>query len=48
MLKNEYDTDSLEKKAKEVRRSIVTLFGKAGGGHFGGSLSAVEIVVGLY
>lgn len=38
----------LEEKAKEVRRSIVTLFGKVGGGHFGGSLSAVEVVVALY
>ncbi len=45
---SEKEVKFLEEKAKEVRRSIITLFGKVGGGHFGGSLSAVEIIVGLY
>jgi len=34
--------------AKRVRRHIVTMIGKAGSGHPGGSLSAVEIVTALY
>jgi len=42
------DLEELERKALEVRRSIITLFGKVGGGHFGGSLSATDIVVALY
>ena len=33
---------------KRLRRDIVTMIGKAGSGHPGGSLSAVEIVVTLY
>lgn len=38
----------LESKAKEIRRTIIQLFGKVGGGHFGGALSAVDILTVLY
>ena len=38
----------LEAIAKRVRRHIITMIGKAGSGHPGGSLSAVEIVTALY
>jgi len=34
--------------AKRLRRHIVTMIGRAGSGHPGGSLSAVEIVTALY
>jgi transketolase len=34
--------------AKKLRRHIVTMVGKAGSGHPGGSLSAVEILTALY
>jgi transketolase len=34
--------------AKKVRRHIISMIGKAGSGHPGGSLSAVEIVTVLY
>jgi transketolase len=34
--------------AKKLRRHVVTMIGKAGSGHPGGSLSAVEIVTTLY
>ncbi|HEY98685.1 MAG TPA: transketolase [Dehalococcoidia bacterium] len=34
--------------AKRIRRHIVTIIGKAGSGHPGGSLSAVDIVTTLY
>ena len=34
--------------AKKLRRHIITMTGKAGSGHPGGSLSAVEIVTALY
>ncbi len=34
--------------AKKLRRHIITILGKAGSGHPGGSLSAVEIVSTLY
>src|SRR3990172_12336074 len=34
--------------AKKLRRHIVTMVGKAGSGHPGGSLSAVEILASLY
>jgi len=44
---NKFDLERLKRKALEVRRSIVALFGKVGGGHFGGSLSATDIVVAL-
>jgi transketolase len=35
-------------KANDIRRELVTMFGLAGGGHFGGSLSAAEIITALY
>jgi transketolase len=38
----------LKNTAKKIRRHIVTMTGKAGSGHPGGSLSAVEIVTTLY
>jgi transketolase len=38
----------MEAIAKKLRRHIVTMVGKAGSGHPGGSLSAVEIVTTLY
>ena len=34
--------------AKKLRRHIITMVGKAGSGHPGGSLSAVEIITSLY
>ncbi len=38
----------MEVVAKRLRRHIITMTGKAGSGHPGGSLSAVEIVITLY
>lgn len=38
----------MESIAKQLRRHIITMIGKAGSGHPGGSLSAVEIVTALY
>jgi transketolase len=38
----------MEAMAKRVRRHIVAMIGRAGSGHPGGSLSAVEIVTALY
>lgn len=43
-----YSFEDLEKKALEYRRKVLTLIHKAGSGHPGGSLSAVEIFVTLY
>jgi len=40
--------EEMEAMAKRLRRHIVTMTGKAGSGHPGGSLSAVEIVTALY
>ncbi|MBM4433203.1 MAG: transketolase [Chloroflexi bacterium] len=40
--------DDLAAIAKRVRRHIITMIGKAGSGHPGGSLSAVEILIALY
>jgi len=40
--------EALENVAKRLRRHIVTMIGKAGSGHPGGSLSAVDIVTMLY
>lgn len=40
--------EELKSVAKRLRRDIVTMIGKAGSGHPGGSLSAVEIVSTLY
>lgn len=38
----------MEAVAKRLRRHIISMTGKAGSGHPGGSLSAVEIVTALY
>jgi len=38
----------LKAVAKRLRRHIITMTGKAGSGHPGGSLSAVEILIALY
>jgi len=38
----------LEAKAKEIRRSIVSMLAKAGSGHPGGSLSATDLITALY
>ena len=43
-----YSLEELEQKAKVLRRHIVTMLAKAGSGHPGGSLSAVELVTALY
>ena len=40
--------EDLKEVAKRLRRGIVTMIAKAGSGHPGGSLSAVEIVTALY
>ena len=40
--------EDLAAVCKRLRRDIVTMIGKAGSGHPGGSLSAVEIIVTLY
>jgi transketolase len=40
--------EDLRVVVKRLRRDIVTMIGKAGSGHPGGSLSAVEIVTALY
>jgi transketolase len=39
---------SLALKANDLRREVVRMFGKAGGGHYGGSLSSAEILAVLY
>ena len=40
--------DDMKGVAKRLRRHIITMVGRAGSGHPGGSLSAVEIVTALY
>ena len=45
---NSLSLKELEAIAKRLRRHIITMTGKAGSGHPGGSLSAVEIVTALY
>ena len=42
------DVGALEKKNKEIRRRIVEILGEAHGGHYGGSLSCVEVLSALY
>jgi transketolase len=44
----ELSIQEMEAVAKTLRRDIVTMIGKAGSGHPGGSLSAVEILTALY
>ncbi len=43
-----FSLKEMEGVAKKLRRHIVSMTGKAGSGHPGGSLSAVEIVTALY
>ncbi len=38
----------LEKKCRQLRRDIISMIGSAGSGHPGGSLSIVELMVGIY
>jgi len=40
--------EEMREMAKKLRRHIISMIGKAGSGHPGGSLSAVEIVTALY
>ncbi len=40
--------NDLRSKARLLRKDIITMIGKAGSGHPGGSLSSVEIVTALY
>ena len=40
--------EELAATAKKLRRHVITMIGKAGSGHPGGSLSAAEIVTALY
>lgn len=42
------DIDKLQTVSKEVRRDIIEMIYKAGSGHPGGSLSAVELLVSIY
>jgi transketolase len=44
----EASVQSLEDTAKNCRKSIVNMIHKAGAGHPGGSLSAIDLIVGLY
>ena len=48
LLNREMKTKELESIALQIRKDIVTMIYKAGSGHPGGSLSAVEIYVALY
>ena len=42
------DLPALRAQAQELRQAILTMIAKAGSGHPGGSLSMVELLVGLY
>ncbi len=42
------DIKTWERKNKEIRRRIIETLGEAHGGHYGGSLSSVEILSALY
>jgi len=42
------EIENLKDKAKVLRRHVVTMLGKAGSGHPGGSLSAADIVTALF
>lgn len=48
MSKKKPDIKTLEKIAKEIRIEILRMLASAGSGHTGGSLSMVELLVGLY
>ena len=42
------EINALKAQCTQVRRDIISMLAKAGSGHPGGSLSAVEILVALY
>ncbi|MCI0537079.1 MAG: transketolase [Verrucomicrobiales bacterium] len=42
------DFDFLQRKAREIRREIITMVYRASSGHIGGSLSAADLLVALY
>ena len=42
------DVTALQRTAINVRRSVIRTFYEGGGGHFGGCLSAVDLLTGLY
>lgn len=42
------DVRALKRQAVELRQTILRMIAKAGSGHPGGSLSMVELLVGLY
>ena len=42
------DFDAMRRTARELRKTILRMLSKAGSGHPGGSLSMVELLVGLY
>lgn len=48
MEKKRPDIKELKKEATEIRKDIIRMLGEAGSGHSGGSLSSVEIMMGLY
>lgn len=48
IIKGEIFMDKLDNIARKIRRDIIEMIGKAGSGHPGGSLSAVEIITLLY
>jgi len=48
MFEKTRDVDHLKKVARQARRDILAMIHRAGSGHPGGSLSAVEILVALY
>ena len=48
MKKSEPDLAALQATAVELRRTILRMIAKAGSGHPGGSLSMVELLVGLF
>lgn len=48
MSRKKFDIDALKKKALQYRKEILETLNKAGSGHPGGSLSAVEILISLY
>lgn len=45
---DEQTISTLQSKAKQIRRHVVSMIGEAGSGHPGGSLSAADIVTALY
>mgnify|MGYP005861965607 CR=1 FL=1 len=43
-----HNIEELQKKAIQIRRDLVQMIYNSGGGHIGGSLSSVDILVSLY